>query len=213
MTASAAQLSTWARACRCLEASERTTASVSLAFASICRVILAPSQVASRVSRIVPVTSSTISRPRPRAHTLTSVSAREVSNITLYHGPAPYPLVPRIRGTLIPGLSPSSYNVCARLRIRCSRPRRHLPIPARPGGSMTGQNRQHAELAGLDDRELLAIVGSRPRGHPQRIAACELLVARYRGLVWSCVKPYRRSSEPTEDLMQVGYAGLIAAIN
>jgi RNA polymerase sigma-B factor len=78
---------------------------------------------------------------------------------------------------------------------------------------MTGQNRQHAELAGLDDRELLAIVGSRPRGHPQRIAACELLVARYRGLVWSCVKPYRRSSEPTEDLMQVGYAGLIAAIN
>jgi RNA polymerase sigma-B factor len=78
---------------------------------------------------------------------------------------------------------------------------------------MTGQNRQRAELAGLDDRELLGIIRSRPRGHPRRIAACELLVGRYRGVVWSCVKPYSRGPEPTEDLMQVGYAGLIAAIN
>lgn len=36
---------------------------------------------------------------------------------------------------------------------------------------------------------------------------------RYRGLVWSCVQRYRCGSEPAEDLMQVGYIGLVAAIN
>jgi RNA polymerase sigma-B factor len=71
----------------------------------------------------------------------------------------------------------------------------------------------HTKLAGLDDLELLGIVSSLPHGSQRRIAACELLVGRYRGLVWSCVKPYRSSAEPTEDLMQVGYVGLIAAIN
>ena len=70
-----------------------------------------------------------------------------------------------------------------------------------------------AELAELDDGELLGMVGSLPRDSQRRIAACELLVGRYRGLVSSCVQPYRRGPEPTEDLMQVGYAGLIAAIN
>jgi RNA polymerase sigma-B factor len=45
------------------------------------------------------------------------------------------------------------------------------------------------------------------------VAACELLVGRYYGLVWSCVQRYRRGPEPTEDLMQVGYVGLVKAIN
>jgi RNA polymerase sigma-B factor len=45
------------------------------------------------------------------------------------------------------------------------------------------------------------------------MAACELLVGRYRGLVWSCVQRYRRGPEQNEDLMQVGYVGLVAAIN
>src|SRR5580704_12345717 len=80
-----AQVITWASACRCFEASERTSASASLAFASIRRVIFLPSQVASRVSRIVPITSSTISRPLPRAHVETSVSGRTVRNIALHH--------------------------------------------------------------------------------------------------------------------------------
>ncbi len=71
----------------------------------------------------------------------------------------------------------------------------------------------HRELAELDDRELLGIAGSLPRFSRRRIAACELLVGRYRGLVWSCVQRYRRDSEPAEDLMQVGYVGLVAAIN
>jgi len=79
-------------------------------------------------------------------------------------------------------------------------------VPAPAGRMLQG-------LAGLDDRELLGIVGSLPRGSQRRAAACELLVSRYRGLVRSCVQPYRRGAEPAEDLMQVGYVGLLKAIN
>ena len=68
------------------------------------------------------------------------------------------------------------------------------------------------ELAELNDRELLGLAGSLPRFSRQRVAACELLVSRYRGLVWSCVKRYSHGPEPVEDLMQVGYVGLVAAI-
>jgi RNA polymerase sigma-B factor len=71
----------------------------------------------------------------------------------------------------------------------------------------------HRELADLDDGELLDIAGSLPRFSQRRIAACELLVGRHRGLVWSCVQRYRRGPESAEDLMQVGYVGLVAAIN
>ena len=66
----------------------------------------------------------------------------------------------------------------------------------------------HRELAGLDDRELLDI-GSLPRFSQQRITACELLVGRHRGLVWSCVQRYWRGPDSAEDLMQVGYVGLV----
>ena len=78
------------------------------------------------------------------------------------------------------------------------------PVPA-------GWTRQ--ELAELDDRELLGIAGSLPRFGQRRMAACELLVVRYRYLVWSCVQRYNRGPEPAEDLLQVGYVGLVAAIN
>jgi RNA polymerase sigma-B factor len=67
------------------------------------------------------------------------------------------------------------------------------------------------DLAGLDERALLGIAGS-PPGSEQRAAACELLVTRYRWLVQSCVRRYLHSPEPTEDLMQVGYVGLVKAI-
>jgi RNA polymerase sigma-B factor len=73
--------------------------------------------------------------------------------------------------------------------------------------------RMRQDLAGLDDRELLGIVGSQPRSSQQRVAACELLVGRYDGLVRSCVRRYLRGPEPAEDLMQVGYVGLVKAIN
>src|SRR5579862_2642391 len=69
------------------------------------------------------------------------------------------------------------------------------------------------ELDRLDDRALLSIVRSAPRASERRQAACELLVGRHRNLVRSCVLRYKRSPEPTEDLMQVGYVGLIKAIN
>jgi RNA polymerase sigma-B factor len=68
------------------------------------------------------------------------------------------------------------------------------------------------ELAGLDDQVLLGIVRSSPQGSERRAAACELVVARHQGLVRSCVRPYLHSPEPTEDLMQVGYVGLLKAI-
>src|SRR5437879_5382681 len=56
MTTRVAQVITWARACRCFAASERTRASVSRALSSIRLVIFSPSQDTRRVSRIVPTT-------------------------------------------------------------------------------------------------------------------------------------------------------------
>jgi RNA polymerase sigma-B factor len=73
--------------------------------------------------------------------------------------------------------------------------------------------RASRDLENLEDAELLGIVRSLPRASERREAACELLVSRHRGLVRSCVNRYRRSPEPTEDLMQVGYVGLLKAIN
>jgi RNA polymerase sigma-B factor len=40
-----------------------------------------------------------------------------------------------------------------------------------------------------------------------------VLTSRFAGLVRSCVRHYRSSPEPAEDLMQVGYVGLLKAIN
>ena len=79
-------------------------------------------------------------------------------------------------------------------------------FPAPPGRMLT------SDLAELDERALLGIVGSLPLGSERRTGACELLVSRYRWLVRSCVRPYLHSPEPAEDLMQVGYVGLLKAI-
>jgi RNA polymerase sigma-B factor len=70
-----------------------------------------------------------------------------------------------------------------------------------------------AELTELSDDALLARVRSLPRDNELRGAACEVLVDRYGKLVRSCVRQYRGSPEPTEDLIQVGYVGLLKAIN
>ena len=82
-----------------------------------------------------------------------------------------------------------------------------VPTPPAPDG-WTRQG-----LAALDDGELLGLAGSLPRSGQRRMAACELLVVRYRFLVRACVQRYNRGPEPAEDLLQVGYAGLVAAIN
>lgn len=70
-----------------------------------------------------------------------------------------------------------------------------------------------ADLAHSDDRELLDLVRAQPRGRALRGEACEVLVGRYQPLVRSCVLRYRDSPESFEELMQVGYLGLIKAIN
>ena len=69
------------------------------------------------------------------------------------------------------------------------------------------------DLEELDDAELLTMIQRAPRGSAMRDAACEVLVTRYRPLVRSCVLRYKNSTEPYEELMQVGYVGLLKAIN
>jgi RNA polymerase sigma-B factor len=68
------------------------------------------------------------------------------------------------------------------------------------------------DLARLADLELLGIIRSLPRDTRTHETACELLVRRHDGLVRSCVRQYSHSPELTEDLMQVGYVGLMKAI-
>ena len=71
----------------------------------------------------------------------------------------------------------------------------------------------NCELEQRDDAELLDMIRSLPREHPIRETACEVLVNRYRPLVRSCVRRFQNSPEPYEDLLQVGYVGLLKAIN
>jgi RNA polymerase sigma-B factor len=68
-------------------------------------------------------------------------------------------------------------------------------------------------LESLDDLELLTAMQSMPRQSDRREHACDILVNRYSKLVRSCVRRYMDSPEPVEDLMQVGYVGLLKAIN
>jgi RNA polymerase sigma-B factor len=69
------------------------------------------------------------------------------------------------------------------------------------------------ELEQREDAELLELIHSLPRESQARESACEVLVTRYRPLVRSCVRRFQNSPEPYEDLLQVGYVGLIKAIN
>ncbi len=69
------------------------------------------------------------------------------------------------------------------------------------------------ELENQSDRDLVRTVQSEPRGSAGHEAACEMLVTRYQSLVRSCAQRYRQSPEPQEELMQVGYVGLLKAIN
>ena len=72
---------------------------------------------------------------------------------------------------------------------------------------------QREELNTLEDDDLLRLVRTRPRGDDLRSGACETLIARYQRLVRSCVRQYQASPESAEELMQVGYVGLLKAIN
>jgi RNA polymerase sigma-B factor len=63
------------------------------------------------------------------------------------------------------------------------------------------------------DRELAQAVQSLPHDDPRREAALTELVARYQSLVRACVHRYRSGPESADDLMQVGYLGLLKAIS
>jgi RNA polymerase sigma-B factor len=65
----------------------------------------------------------------------------------------------------------------------------------------------------LPDEDLLARCRELPADSQERTAAREILVRRYEPIVRGCVRQYRGSPEPAEDLMQVGYVGLLKAIN
>jgi len=91
-------------------------------------------------------------------------------------------------------------------RATVNEPRTVTPLPA-------GHQSPASDLDERDDTELLDMIRSLPREHPIREAACEVLVTRYRPLVRSCVRRFQNSPEPYEDLLQVGYVGLIKAIN
>jgi RNA polymerase sigma-B factor len=74
----------------------------------------------------------------------------------------------------------------------------------------------HTRASGVtepSDEMLVALVQSTPRGSAEHDAACEKLIVRYRSLVRSAAQRYRRSPEAQEELMQVGYVGLVKAIN
>jgi RNA polymerase sigma-B factor len=64
-----------------------------------------------------------------------------------------------------------------------------------------------------DDQVLVRLVQTLPRDSDEHDAACERLITRYRSLVRSCAQRYRQSPESQEELMQVGYVGLLKAIN
>ncbi len=63
------------------------------------------------------------------------------------------------------------------------------------------------------DSSLVRTVQSQPRGSTEREKACEALVTRYQGMVRACAQRYSDAPESTEELMQVGYVGLLKAIN
>jgi RNA polymerase sigma-B factor len=65
------------------------------------------------------------------------------------------------------------------------------------------------ELQRLTDGQLAA----RLRDPERRDAACETLVFRYQPIVNSYARRYRLPAQYTEDLIQVGYVGLLKAIN
>src|SRR3984957_10587002 len=122
--------------------------------------------------------------------------------------------MPRVHGDA-PACSGPRWTVTGFLRAEAGMTAissREVPAGDREPGFTAPPGRMPAgDLAGLGNRALLGIAGSLPPGS-ERAAARELLVSRYRWLVRSCVRPYLRSPEPAEGLMQVGDVGLLKAI-
>jgi RNA polymerase sigma-B factor len=79
-------------------------------------------------------------------------------------------------------------------------------------GNESESARQCLALAELSDGELLAQCRGHARGSAEWGAACDVLVRRYTPLVRACARQYRDSPESPDDLLQVGYLGLLKAI-
>ncbi|MGP7996259.1 MAG: sigma-70 family RNA polymerase sigma factor [Streptosporangiaceae bacterium] len=86
-------------------------------------------------------------------------------------------------------------------------------VPSQPAQPTQPAATRATDVSGRADGELLHIVHTLPVKSRRRAAACEALVLRYKSLVRSCARRYRDSPEPEEELMQVGYVGLLKAIN
>jgi RNA polymerase sigma-B factor len=67
--------------------------------------------------------------------------------------------------------------------------------------------------SGYSDAELVELVQTLPEGDSKREGACETLVARYQPVIRSCVRRYRGPRDLDDELMQVGYLGLMKAIS
>jgi RNA polymerase sigma-B factor len=71
---------------------------------------------------------------------------------------------------------------------------------------------RQSALERLSDGDLLARCRERPCGSAEWKRACDVLVRRFTPLVRACVRQYLNSPESSDDLMQVGYLGLLKAI-
>jgi RNA polymerase sigma-B factor len=69
------------------------------------------------------------------------------------------------------------------------------------------------DLTARPDQELLRLIHDQRRDSRLAGRACEVLVTRYESLVRSCARRYQGSPETADELMQVGYVGLMKAIN
>ena len=69
------------------------------------------------------------------------------------------------------------------------------------------------DLSTQPDQDLLRLIHDQRRDSETAARACEVLVVRYESLVRSCARRYQGSPESADELMQVGYVGLMKAIN
>lgn len=98
------------------------------------------------------------------------------------------------------------------MTVRNAETTQSAPIPRARSGDHPPA-RSHGDLGAESDEVLLARIRDNDGSSDVRSTAREVLVERYHKLVISCVRPYRNSPENVDDLMQVGYVGLLKAIN
>jgi RNA polymerase sigma-B factor len=84
-------------------------------------------------------------------------------------------------------------------------------VAAPAGAADLAERPDLTSMEELSDSGLIRLIHDHDR--PTAAQACEVLVARYESLVRSCARRYLGSPESADELMQVGYVGLMKAIN